>query len=84
MIKLADLELEKYTEDDLMSCVSNRTQVLEQMQNPKNKFKGPNGPVLAAVKLQTAWRRHKAYASFGQLKFLMEKATIIQRKFRLY
>lgn len=77
MILLADLELDKYTENDLMSCVSNRTQVEEQMKNPRNKFKGPNGPVLAAIKLQTAWRRHKAYSAFGQLKFLMLKATII-------
>lgn len=56
----------------------------EAINNPKTKFKGPNGPVLAAVKLQTAWRRYKAFSSFSHLKHLMQKATIIQRKYRLF
>lgn len=47
-------------------------------------FKGPNGPVLATIKIQTAWRRHKAYSSFAQLKHLMVMATLVQRKYRLY
>ena len=54
------------------------------MRNPRHKFRGPNGHVLATIKVQTAWRRHKAYSAFAQLKFLMEKATVIQRKYRLY
>ena len=54
------------------------------IRNPRIKYKGPNGPVLAAIKIQTTWRRHKAYSAFAQLKFLMTKATIIQRKYRLY
>ena len=36
------------------------------------------------MKIQTYWRRHKAYSAFAQLKFLMAKATTIQRKYRLY
>lgn len=28
------------------------------MHNPKLMFKGPNGPVLATIKIQTAWRRY--------------------------
>ena len=82
--RLADLDLEKYTEDEILSCVTNKVQVDEALKNPKNKYKGPNGPVLAAQKIQTCWRRHKAYSAFSQLKYLMIKATIIQRKFRLY
>ena len=54
------------------------------MYNPQHKFKGPNGPVLATIKIQSNWRRHKAFSAFKQLKFLMEKATIIQKKYRLY
>ena len=84
LLQLSDLDLEKYSEEDIMSCVTNRVQVDEAIKNPKNKFKGPNGPVLAIVKIQTCWRRHKAFSAFAQLKHLMIKATIIQRKFRLY
>lgn len=54
------------------------------MTNPRLMFKGPNGPVLATIKIQTAWRRYKAYNSFGQLKHLMRMATILQRRYRLF
>lgn len=84
LLQLSDLDNDKYEKEDMLSCVSNRVQVEEAVNNPKNKYKGPNGPVLAAIKVQTTWRRHKAYSAFAQLKFLMVKATIIQRKFRLY
>jgi len=84
LLQLADLDLEKYSRDDILSCVTNKVQVSEAINNPKNKFKGPNGPVLAVLKIQTAWRRHKAFSAFAQLKFLMIQATIIQRKFRLF
>lgn len=67
-----------------MSCITNRVQVDAAMTNPMIRYKGPNGPVLAATKLQTCWRRHKAHSAFSQLRFLMEKATVIQRKYRLY
>ena len=84
LLQLSDLDLERYSEEDILSCCSNRVQVDEAIKNPRNKYKGPNGPVLAAIKVQQTWRRHKAYSAFSQLKFLMVKATVIQRKFRLY
>ena len=46
--RLADLDLEKYTETEILSCVTNKVQVDEALRNPRNKYKGPNGPVLAA------------------------------------
>ena len=82
--QLSEMDQERYTKDELMSCITNRVQVNAAMENPVMKFKGPNGPVIAAIKIQTCWRRHKAHSAFAQLKFLMEKATIIQRKYRLY
>ena len=84
VIQLGELDNEKYTEEEILSCISNRIQVNEALKNPKNKYKGPNGPVLAAIRLQTCWRRHKAFSAFAHLKFLMLKATVIQRKYRLY
>lgn len=47
-------------------------------------FKGPNGPVLATIKIQTAWRRYKAFSAFKSLKHLMKMATVLQRRYRLY
>lgn len=72
------------TDNDLMSCIINRTQVWEPIMNPKFKFKGPMGPVLAAVHIQKNYRRYKAFSAYAQLKYLMEKATVIQRRYRLY
>ena len=77
MVLLADLDQDRYSRDDLLGCVINRAQVEEAMTNPRVMFKGPNGPVLAAIKIQTCWRRHKAFSAFDQLKFLMVQATII-------
>ena len=84
LLELADLEYDKYSTEDLLSCVTNLEIVLEAMKNNRQMFKCPNGPVLATIKIQTAWRRHKAFSAFSQLKFLMLKATLIQRKYRLY
>jgi hypothetical protein len=60
-----ELELERYTKQDLLSTVSNIAAVNEWLNNPKKKYTGPNGPVLAAIKLQTAWRRHKAFTAYN-------------------
>jgi hypothetical protein len=65
LLQLSDLDLEKYSQEDILSCVTNRVQVDQAVSNPKNKYKGPNGPVLAAIKVQTVWRRHKAYSAFS-------------------
>lgn len=51
LLQLSDLDNEKYSIEELLSCVSNRVQVDEAIKNPKNTFKGPNGPVLAAIKV---------------------------------
>lgn len=81
---MAEREIEFIKEDDLLSLLENLDSVLDVIKNPANMFKGPNGGVLAALKIQTAWRRHKAYSSYTQLQILMIKAAIIQRSFRLY
>lgn len=47
-------------------------------------FKGHEGPILAATCIQKYWRMHKARVAYTYLKFLMQKATKIQRAFRLY
>ena len=73
-----------YTVEQLLSLFTNRTNVENAMYNPMHRFKGPNGPVLAAVRIQCNWRRYKAYSAFRQLKYLMEKAAVIQKKYRLY
>ena len=39
---------------------------------------------MAAIHIQKNYRRFKAYSAYAQLKYLMEKATVIQRRYRLY
>ena len=47
-------------------------------------FKGPNGHNMAAIFIQKCWKGYRSCSNFRQLKFLMQKATIIQRRYRLY
>lgn len=84
LVVLADEELTRPNDEELLECIINRAQVIEIMNNPKKKFKGPCGPDLAAICIQKNWRRFKAYDAFTMLKFSMSKATIIQRRWRLY
>lgn len=42
-------------------------------------FKGARGEELAIVSIQKNWRCFKAKSAYTQLKFLMNKAVIIQR-----
>ena len=53
MVKLVEQELDRYTQEDLLRCVasSNIAYVHDIFNNPKFKYKGPNGPVLASIKL---------------------------------
>jgi hypothetical protein len=77
MIHLADLELERLTTEDLVECVTNKSALRDVMKDPKKRFRGRNGAVLACIKLQAAWRRLKAKCAYEQTKFLMMKATVI-------
>lgn len=47
-------------------------------------FKGPGGPIMAAIMIQKTWRYYKAFSNFKQLKFLMVKARKIQKRYRLW
>lgn len=84
LIVLAEEELTRPNDEELLECIINKSQVVEIMKNPTKKFKGPSGPDLAAICIQKNWRRFKAYDAFTMLKFSMSKATIIQRRWRLF
>lgn len=77
VLYFSDEEFESMTDTDLFSCIINRQQVWDSIMNPKNKFRGPQGPVLAVICIQKNYRRFKAFSAYAQLKYLMEKATII-------
>lgn len=47
-------------------------------------FTGPNGPTMAVICIQKYWRGFKARSAYTQLKFLMTKAAVIQKAFRLF
>ena len=48
---MADRDIEFLKQEDLLSLIENLDQVLDVIKNPVNMFKGPNGPVLAALKI---------------------------------
>jgi hypothetical protein len=77
-------ELTKYTKEQLFACVVNQDEVGTKVKVPSLMFKGITGPILAATVIQKNWRMHKSRVAYTYLKFLMGKATIIQRYFRLY
>jgi hypothetical protein len=64
--------------------MTNKLQLQEILTQPGRKFKGPKKNHLGAICIQKFWRRYKAFTAYSQLKFLMEKAAVIQRKFRLF
>lgn len=84
LVEYAEIELEVYTESDLLDCMANRGQILDVIKNPEKMFKGPGGQNLAAGFIQKRWKGFKANSNFRQLKYLMKMATTIQRRFRLY
>lgn len=84
LVEFCEEEFEQITHHDLLDLIANGNQIAPQLFQPNLKFKGPNGQNLAAVHIQKNWRRYKAYSAYSQLRYLMEKSTIIQRRFRLY
>jgi IQ domain-containing protein H len=77
-------DMRKPTNVQLYDCIANKDDVSKIIKIPSRMFKGPRGPELAAVTIQKNWRMYKAFTAYSQLKFLMEKAKIIQRRFRLF
>jgi hypothetical protein len=51
MVKLCNKEQEKYSKDDLVTCFKNAQTIVDVIDNPKVKFTGSNGPILAALKI---------------------------------
>jgi hypothetical protein len=49
LVNLAEEELTRPNNEELLECLINRSQVEEQIKNPSKKFKGPSGPDLAAI-----------------------------------
>ena len=84
MLAGADMDLKKPSKEDLYDCINNKDEVASRIRIPSMMFKGQEGPILAATVIQKNWRTHKARVAYTYLKFLMAKATIIQRSFRLF
>ena len=86
MAKLAgsEMDLKKPKKEELFDCITNKDEVEPKINIPSLKFKGQEGPIKAAIVLQKNWRTHKARVAYTYLKFLMQKATTIQRSFRLF
>jgi hypothetical protein len=64
MLHFANLDQDKYSEEDLINCITNQRQVLGVIRNPTKMYKGPGGPTMAAIAIQKTWRYYKAYSNF--------------------
>ena len=76
--------LERPSKEDVFDCIINKDEVGQVWKVPKLMFQGPEGPLKAVVVIQKNIRMFKARESYKHLLFLMKKATLIQRRFRLY
>ena len=65
VLHFAEQEFEALTDEDLFAMIINKQQVWDSIMNPKFKFKGPMGPVLAAIHIQKNYRRFKAYSAYA-------------------
>lgn len=84
LAELAQENLSKPSKEEIFDCIQNKEEVGKLIKVPKRMFKGPEGPILAATCIQKNFRMYKAHEAYKHLKFLMKKATIIQRRFRLF
>ena len=84
MLAGAEMDLKKPSKVELYDCIVNKDEVASRIRIPALAFKGQEGPIMAATVIQKNWRTHKARVAYTYLKFLMQKATTIQRSFRLF
>ena len=56
-MQLADDELHKPSNDELLRCIVNIDQVNTMLRLPGRRYVGEEGPALAATKIQSSWRR---------------------------
>jgi hypothetical protein len=58
------MDLDRYTDEEYLDCVSNKDYVLGVVSNPKTRYKGPGGYKMAAIVIQTRWRGYRCYSNF--------------------
>ena len=84
LVDLANEDLKKPKSEDLYDWLVNQDEVAQYVKIPTRMFTGPNGPVMAVICVQKYWRGYKARSAYTQLRFLMQKAAVIQKAFRLF
>jgi len=84
LARLAEISFGKPTLADLLDCIVNQEDINKVIKIPQNMFKGANGKILAAIKIQSVWRMFRARKTYKRVKVLIEKVQIIQKSARLY
>ena len=84
LVDLANDDLKKPQNEDLYDCLINQDEVSKYIKIPARMFTGVNGVAMAVICIQKYWRGFKARSAYNQLKFLMGKAAVIQKAFRLF
>lgn len=64
LVEFSELQLEKYTDNDLLECMHNKAQIIQVVREPTKMFKGPGGKNLAAILIQKLWKGYKAHSNF--------------------
>ncbi|OMJ95267.1 hypothetical protein SteCoe_1483 [Stentor coeruleus] len=85
--KLYELEIDEVkplTIEKFRTCVINLHEIKETLISHKVVYRGEVGRHLAAVKIQTAFRRFYGHRQYRHLRALNIRAKIIQLYFRLY
>jgi len=76
-VEYADQEMERYSDAELLDCLSNKAQIMDAVRAPSQMFRGPGGQALAARLIQKRWKGYRAFSNFRQLKYLMKQAAVI-------
>lgn len=79
LVEFVKDELRPVKLEELLSCVINSATVMPLLNSASQKYRTSMGKDLAAVKVQSMWKRFKDYSAYKQLKVLIRKSLIIQK-----
>ncbi len=82
IMQLADDELHKPSNDELLRCIVNIDQVNTMLRLPGRRYVGEEGPALAATKIQSSWRRYTCRTSYLNYQKSTIAAEAIQTGWR--
>ncbi|EGR31111.1 IQ calmodulin-binding motif family protein, putative, partial [Ichthyophthirius multifiliis] len=65
------------------SCI-NQEDILKVIKIPKLQYRGTQGKIKAATKIQSVWRMYKSLKEYQRIQIMVQKVKFIQSQFRLF